>query len=152
MHCLSCGSICVKIAEARSVRCGSIQRLSLPEKMPGLQLPGGPPVSFKSPTSHGYPFNVSHHLFHFSKRICLSVLYEALSGIILTFSGVINRVRWVLTTMAVTKKHGCSAESPDAARRASVQSVPLDGYGDSRGCSVATRKPSGRENACNNTF
>lgn len=54
--------------------------------------------------------------------------------------------------MAGTKKHGCSAESPNAARRASVQSVPLEGYGDSRGCSVASRKASGRENTRSDTF
>ena len=48
-----------KIAEAKRASCGSIQRLSLPEKMPGLQQPGGPPVPFKSATSNGYPSAVS---------------------------------------------------------------------------------------------
>ena len=52
--------------------------------------------------------------------------------------------------MAGTKKHGCSAESPTAARRASVQSVPLEAHGDSRGCSVASTGASGRENTRNN--
>ncbi|CAJ1070244.1 Hypothetical predicted protein [Xyrichtys novacula] len=50
-----------------------------------------------------------------------------------------------LTTVAGTEKHGRSAESPNAARRAPVQSVPLEGYGDSRGCSVETSEASGRE-------
>lgn len=38
-----------------------------------------------------------------------------------------------LTTVAGTKKHGRSAESPNAARRATVQSVPLEAHGDRRG-------------------
>ena len=35
----------------------------------------------------------------------------------------------------VPRKHGCSAESPTAARRASVLSAPLEAHGDSRGFS-----------------
>lgn len=50
-------------------------------------------------------------------------------------------------------KHGRSADSPTAACRASALVLPLDAYGDRRGCSVATRKRirEGR-NVCNATF
>lgn len=66
-----------EIAEARRVSCGSIQRLSLPEKMPGLQQPGGPPVSFKSPSSHGYRCNVSHHhLLNFLTKYVAILFYK----------------------------------------------------------------------------
>lgn len=110
--------------------------------MPGLQQPGGPPVSFKSPTSRGYPSNVSHHLAHFSPKYHLSVLYASLNGHYLRLERLTTKRGCFLTTVAGTKKHGCSAESPSAARRATVQSAPLEGYGDSRGCSVANRKTS----------
>lgn len=147
------GCKCVgKIAEARRGSCGSIQRLSLPEKMPGLQQPGGPPVCL---SSHRLA-TVIPAMFHTISSICTQkcnniVSYISVSRHSLTFRGVIDRISMVLTTVAGTKKHGCSAESPIAARRAAVQSAPLEGYGDSRGLSVATREAFSRENTRHNT-
>lgn len=47
------GGISAQTAAAGSERRGCVQRLSSPEKMPGLQQPGGPPVPFRfSPHPH----------------------------------------------------------------------------------------------------
>lgn len=49
----------------------------------------------------------------------------------------------LFTTTAGYGQHGVSAESRSAARRPSVHFAPLDTYGDSLGCFVASRKSVG---------
>lgn len=84
----------------------------------------------------------SHHLALFCTKCNLCVLYATLNTHYLRVTRLKTKHGWFLTTVAGTKKHGCSAESPSAACRASVQYAPLEGYVDSRGCCVASRKTS----------
>lgn len=81
-----------------------------------------------------------------------AVFHITLAVIIRAFGRVRDRLAGGLTATAGAKKHGCSAESPNAARRASVQSAPLEACRNSRGSSAATGTTSGRENARNGAF
>lgn len=76
----------------------------------------------------------SHHLALFSTKCTLIAVYTSSSVHYLRLTRLTTKYGWFLTTVAGTKKHGCSAESPSAARRASVQYAPLEAYANSRGC------------------
>lgn len=145
--CVEClGALCAwKTAAARRQSCGSVQRLSAGENA-GAAAAGRPACVVQ----------VTDQQRLSRPRFCVNASFlsrlKPPSTLCLRLAVFSADYRAFWQPWPVPKKHGRSAESPSAARRASVQPAPLEGYGDSRGSSVATRKTSGRGNARSGTY
>lgn len=99
------------------------------------------PVSCLSSRRY-YPFVVSPpFLRHFSHELNRASKHDPADAFGTHFAPFIDQARTAFAQpWPGAGKHGCSADSPTAACRASTLVLPRDAYGDRRGCSVATRK------------
>lgn len=132
-----CG-LAVTITEARTATWGLDTKAFFAGENAGLQQPGGPSLPFKSPTKLGY--ECFSYFFSCSHCKCTVVcLIHPLNDLAERYLS--NKP--LFTTTAGYRQHGVSAESRSAARRPSVHFAPLDTYGDSLGCFVASRKSVG---------